>query len=170
MVVVGLGGAGMQIARRGQAFGMRVVALDDRARERPTFVFGLDKLSKLGERLPQADVVVLACPLTERTRGLIDAGQLSALKKSALLINVSQAGLVDREALGKALKGKRLAGAGLVGELGEALRSLPNVVVSAKALPSPAEAERRWRLQRENVRRFVAGEPLLCVVGPQKGE
>ncbi len=164
MLVIGLGGAGMQIAKRGQAFGMRVVALDDRARERPVFVFGLDKLSKLGERLPQADVVVLACPLTERTSGLIGAKQLAAMKKTAHLINVGQGGLVDGPALRKALEGKQLVGAGLADVPDEALRALPNVVVSAARLPSPEASERRWRLQRENVRRFVAGEPLLCVV------
>ena len=64
MLVIGLGGTGAQISRRAHAFGMRVMAIDSRQRDRPDFVFSLDKPDKLMELLPKADVVVLACPLT----------------------------------------------------------------------------------------------------------
>src|SRR5262249_20762424 len=90
MLLIGLGGTGTQIARRAHAFGMRVVALDDRSIERPSCVFGLHPVAKLMELLPTADVVVLACPLTEQTRGLIGRKQLQTMKKSAYLINIGR--------------------------------------------------------------------------------
>src|SRR5262249_12007088 len=113
LLVVGLGGAGTQISRRAHAYGMRVVALDAKDRERPSFVFSLAKPAKLMEWLPQADVVVLACPLTAETRSLMGAEQLQAMKKTAYLINVASGALVKTPDLVKALEQQRLAGAGL---------------------------------------------------------
>jgi phosphoglycerate dehydrogenase-like enzyme/glyoxylase-like metal-dependent hydrolase (beta-lactamase superfamily II) len=175
MLVVGLGGTGEQIARRANAFGMRVIALDDRARERPDFVFRLDKLARLDALLPQADVVVMALPLTRSTRGLIGADRLKKLKKTAYFINAAHTTLADVVPLVEALEAKRLAGAGLdvadtpLGALplgvGLRLRGLPNVVLAGeRRAPSAEASERHWQALRENVRRFVAGEPLLCVV------
>jgi phosphoglycerate dehydrogenase-like enzyme/glyoxylase-like metal-dependent hydrolase (beta-lactamase superfamily II) len=170
MLVVGLGGTGTQIARRAHAFGMRVRAVDPREAKRPDFVFSLDRPERLGELLGSADVVVLACPLTAETRGLIDAQALKRMKKTAYLINVARGGLVRTADLIEAVREKRIAGAGLdVGEpevpATHPLRKLPEVVFSARPGGQSAEGrERQWRLFRENVRRFAAGEPLLCVV------
>jgi phosphoglycerate dehydrogenase-like enzyme len=176
MLVVGLGGIGTQIARRAHGFGMRVMAIDPKDLERPGFVFSLDRPARLMELLPRADVVVLACPLTAQTRGLIGPEQLKAMKKSAYFINIARGGLVQTEALVAALKDGRLAGAGLdVTDpeplpAGHPLWKLPNVVISPHlGGQSPEARERQWRLYRENVRRFVAGEPLLCVVDKAKG-
>jgi phosphoglycerate dehydrogenase-like enzyme/glyoxylase-like metal-dependent hydrolase (beta-lactamase superfamily II) len=176
MLVVGLGGIGTQISRRANAFGMRVRAIDPKDMERPDFVFSLDKPAKLMELLPTADVVVLACPLTQETRGLFGEKQFQAMKKTAYFINVARGGLVQTAALADALAKKNLAGAGLDVSDPEplsadhALRKLSNVVISAHAGgQSPESRERIWKLYRENVRRFVAGEPLLCVVDKAKG-
>ena len=95
MLVVGLGGIGTQIARRAEAFGMRVMAIDPKDMERPAFVFSLDKPDELMELLPKADVVVLACPLTNETAGMIGAEQFEAMKTTAYLINVARGGLVQ---------------------------------------------------------------------------
>jgi phosphoglycerate dehydrogenase-like enzyme/glyoxylase-like metal-dependent hydrolase (beta-lactamase superfamily II) len=176
MLVVGLGGVGTQIARRAEAFGMRVLAVDPKVSERPAFVFSLDKPDKLADLLPKADVVVLACPLTAETRGLIGSKQLGAMKATATLINVGRGELVETGALVAALSMKKLAGAGLDVSDPEPLpkdhplRLMTNVIVSAHVGgQSPEGRERQWRLFRENVRRFVAGEPLLCVVDKAKG-
>jgi phosphoglycerate dehydrogenase-like enzyme/glyoxylase-like metal-dependent hydrolase (beta-lactamase superfamily II) len=176
MLVVGLGGAGTQVARRAQAFGMRVRAIDARPQEKPAFIFSLDKPGRLNELLPEADVVVLACPLTAETRGLIGARQLQAMKKTAYLVNVARGGLVDTDALARAVQEKRIAGAGLdvtdPATLAQdhPLRKLSGVVFSTQPGGQSAQArERQWRLFRENVRRFAAGEPLLCVVERGKG-
>jgi phosphoglycerate dehydrogenase-like enzyme/glyoxylase-like metal-dependent hydrolase (beta-lactamase superfamily II) len=176
MLVVGLGGIGTQIARRAHGFGMRVRAIDPRDLERPEFVFSLSKPDRLSEMLPQADVVVLACPLTAETRGLIGTAQLQAMKKTAYLINIARGGIVKTDALVAALKGKQIAGAGLDVTDPEPLPDdhplwkLPNVVLSPHVGgQSPEARERQWRLWRENLRRFVAGEPLLCVVDRTRG-
>jgi phosphoglycerate dehydrogenase-like enzyme/glyoxylase-like metal-dependent hydrolase (beta-lactamase superfamily II) len=170
MVVVGLGGLGTQVSRRAHAFGMRVRAIDPRDLERPAFVFSLDKPAKLMELLPAADVVLLACPLTDETKGLIGAKQLAAMKNTAYLINVARGELVDTPALAEALGQKRIAGAGLDTSAPEPLGSLPNVVLSPHVADrSPEGRARRWRLYRENVRRFAAGEPLLCVIDKERG-
>src|SRR5262249_48804609 len=151
-LVVGLAGTGEQVAARANAFGMRVIALDDRATEKPDAVFKLGKLEALQETLPLADVVVLALPLTETTRPLIGATQLQAMKKGALLVNAAHTALVDLKALGAELaRSDNLGGAGLdttdVGPLpeGEPLATSPRVVLTAHAgEPGPEAQERQW--------------------------
>jgi cyclase len=176
MLVVGLGGIGTQISRRANAFGMRVMAVDPKDLERPDYVFSLDKPAKLMDLLPKADVVVLACPLTDETRGMMGEKQFAAMKKTAYFINVARGGLVKTPALVKALENKQIAGAGLDVTDPEPLpadsrlAAMSNVALSPHVGgQSPEAADRQWRLFRENVRRFVAGEPLLCVVDKAKG-
>jgi phosphoglycerate dehydrogenase-like enzyme/glyoxylase-like metal-dependent hydrolase (beta-lactamase superfamily II) len=176
MLVVGLGGLGTQVSRRAHAFGMRVLAIDPKDMDRPAFVFSLDKPAKLMDLLPKADVVVLACPLTAETRGMIGEPQFEAMKRSAYFINIARGGLVKMPALMEALRNQRFAGAGLdVTDPeplppGHPLWKMTNVVISPHVGgQSPEGKDRQWRLWRENVRRFVAGEPLLCVVDKEKG-
>ncbi len=177
MLIVGLGGVGTQIARRAEASGMRVMALDPNEKlVKPPFVFSVERPDKLMERLPQADVVVLACPLTDATRGMFGKKQFQAMKRSAYFINIARGGLVHTGALGDAVKYHQIRGAGLdVTDperlpLGHPLLEYGNAIVTPHVGgQSPEVRERQWRLFRENVRRFVAGEPLLCVVDKQKG-
>jgi phosphoglycerate dehydrogenase-like enzyme/glyoxylase-like metal-dependent hydrolase (beta-lactamase superfamily II) len=176
MLVVGLGGIGTQISRRAEAFGMRVRAIDARKMDRPEFVFSLDRPSKLRELLPRADVVVLACPLTAETTGMMGEKQFKAMKKTAYLINIARGGIVKTKDLVAALEKGLIAGAGLDVTDPEplpdnhALWKLANVAISPHTAGLSADVkERRWRLWRENVRRFVAGEPMLCVVDKAKG-
>jgi phosphoglycerate dehydrogenase-like enzyme/glyoxylase-like metal-dependent hydrolase (beta-lactamase superfamily II) len=176
LLVVGLGGVGTEISRRAHAFGMRVLAIDPRDMERPACVFSLAKPDQLLALLPQADVVVLACPLTAQTRGLMGEGQFQAMKKQAYFINVARGGCVQLPALAAALETKHLAGAGLdVTDpeplpQGHPLWQMTNVVISPHVgAQAPETRDRQWRLWRENVRRFAIGEPLLCVVDKEKG-
>jgi phosphoglycerate dehydrogenase-like enzyme/glyoxylase-like metal-dependent hydrolase (beta-lactamase superfamily II) len=176
MLVVGLGGLGTQVARRANSFGMRVMAVEPKDIERPMFVFSIDKPAKLMELLPKADVVILACPLTPETRGLIGADQFKVMKKTAYLINIARGGLVKTSDLANALGKGQIAGAGLDVidpeplPANNALYSSSNCVITPHIGGlSPEVKERQWRLWRENVRRFVAGEPLLCVVDKGKG-
>jgi cyclase len=177
MLVVGLGGIGTQIARRAEAFGMRVMAIDpNEAIVRPSYVFSLERTDKLVDRIPQADVVVLACPLTHETRGMFGKAQFAAMKKSALFINIARGGLMKMDDLVAALKNGDIAGAGLDVTDPEPLPNehplwkLKNVIVTPHlGGQSDGARDRQWRLFRENVRRFVAGDPLLCVVNKQKG-
>ncbi|MBI3407949.1 MAG: MBL fold metallo-hydrolase [Planctomycetes bacterium] len=177
MLIVGLGGIGTQIAKRAQAFGMRVLAIDaNEALVKPDFVFSLSRPEMMMELLPKADVVVLAVPLTEKTRGMFGAKQLSAMKPSAFFINIARGGLVKTPDLIAALTKGEIAAAGLdVSDPeplpdGHPLWKAPNLVISPHiGGQSVGAMDRQWRLYRENVRRFVAGEPLLCVVDKQRG-
>lgn len=177
ILIVGMGGIGTQIARRAQAFGMRVLAVDPNpALVKPAYVFSLDRPAKMMELLPTVDVVVLACPLTKETKGMFGASQFAAMKSSAYFINIARGGLVEQKALINVLKKGAIAGAGLdVTDPeplpdGNPLWSMTNVAISPHiGGQSDGARDRAWRLFRENVRRFVAGEPLLCVVDKQKG-
>jgi phosphoglycerate dehydrogenase-like enzyme len=128
------------------------------------------------ERLAEADVVVISCPLTAETRGMIGASQFKAMKPTAYFINIARGGIVQQPALIEALDKRLIAGAGLdvtdpepLPE-GHPLWKLPNVVITPHIASQSAEGQdRQWRLLRENVRRFAAGEPLLCVVDKVKG-
>jgi phosphoglycerate dehydrogenase-like enzyme/glyoxylase-like metal-dependent hydrolase (beta-lactamase superfamily II) len=177
MVIVGLGGVGTQLAKRAHAFGMRVMAVDPNgAIERPAFVFSISHPKELQQLLPKADVVVLSCPLTKETRGMFGAKQFEAMKPTAYFINVGRGALARTPDLVAALQKGQIAGAGLDVTDPEPLADdhplwkTKNVIISPHVGGQSAGAsDRTWRLYRENVRRFVAGEPLLCVVDKQKG-
>jgi phosphoglycerate dehydrogenase-like enzyme/glyoxylase-like metal-dependent hydrolase (beta-lactamase superfamily II) len=177
MLIVGLGGVGTQIAKRADAFGMRVMAIDPNDKiVKPAFVFSLEHPDKLMQLLPLADVVVLACPLTDQTRGMFGKMQFAAMKPTAYVINIARGGVVKTADLIDALERKAIAGAGLDVTDPEPLPNdhplwkLRNVVISPHIGGQSAGAmDRQWRLFRENVRRFVAGERLLCVVDKEKG-
>jgi phosphoglycerate dehydrogenase-like enzyme/glyoxylase-like metal-dependent hydrolase (beta-lactamase superfamily II) len=175
IVVVGLGADGRQVARRAHAFGMRVRVVDMDVKERPAYVFSLDRPERLMALLPGADVVVLTGPLTKSNLGLIGADQLKVMKKSAYLINSGAPGLIVGAPLAEALQGGRLAGVGIdaatARTFADEITRLPSLAVYFHNGPaSPESRDRQWRLYRENVRRFVAGEHLLCVVDKVKGD
>ena len=113
LLVVGLGDIGGRLARLGKAFDMRVVGL----RRDPSLGSGkadaVHPMSALKSVLPDADFVVLTCPLTEETENLIDAEALARMKPSSYLVNVARGRVVDEAALVEALGARRIAGAGL---------------------------------------------------------
>jgi phosphoglycerate dehydrogenase-like enzyme len=128
----------------------------------------LHPLAQLSTRLPSADVVVLATPLTEKTAGLLGEKQLRAMRPGTFLVNAAHAGLIDLAALPGAIAERKLAVAmdlpASAGESGADLAKIPGLVLTSSGrTPGPETEERRWRLLRENVRRFAAGEPLLAV-------
>jgi phosphoglycerate dehydrogenase-like enzyme/glyoxylase-like metal-dependent hydrolase (beta-lactamase superfamily II) len=168
IVVIGQAGSANPVARRAEAFSMRVRLVDGKLADKPAYAFSLDRPAALPKLLPEADAVVICCPLTDATRGLMGAKELAALKPTACVVDVGRPGVLDAAALAEAVGGKKLAGAGLDMSAplpdNHPLRGLENVMVTVQAATSPEARERRWRLIRENVRRFAAGEPLLCVV------
>jgi phosphoglycerate dehydrogenase-like enzyme len=113
LLIVGLGDIGGRLARLAKAFDMRVVGLRRNLAAgtgAADAVHGMDELKSL---LPEADFVVLSCPLTPETENLIDAGALARMKPSAHLVNVARGRVVDEAALIKALSARRIAGAAL---------------------------------------------------------
>ena len=174
--IIGLGGIGQAVARRGVALGMTVVATRRRGTEGPDGVEVLGGPDALDRILPRCDYLVLAVPQTDATRAMIGARELGMLPARAVLVNVARGGVVDEEALTAALQGGRLRGAGLDVFATEPLPDdsplwgLPNVLV----LPHVSGASHRfWRRQTDlitqNLRRYAAGEPLLNTVDKNAG-
>jgi phosphoglycerate dehydrogenase-like enzyme len=113
LLIVGLGAIGSRLARLAKAFDMRVIGVK---RDPATGGEAADSVHGLGELktlLPQADFVVLTCPLTRETEKLIDASALSCMKRSACLVNVARGGCVDEGALIDALSAGKIAGAAI---------------------------------------------------------
>ncbi|MCZ6795228.1 MAG: NAD(P)-dependent oxidoreductase [Planctomycetota bacterium] len=176
MLIVGVGGIGSQVAQRAKAFGLRVVGIDPGIDGPPPGVDALRQPSALHDVLPTADVLVLSCPLTRETRGLIGEKELSLMPRGSYLINVARGRIVDSDALAAALRSGQLAGAGLDVTEPEPLPdssplwSLENVIITPhNAGQSNGSARRIFLLVRENIRRFARGEPLLNVVNKTKG-
>ncbi|GAA2464112.1 2-hydroxyacid dehydrogenase [Streptomyces macrosporus] len=135
-------------------------------------------LADLPRLLPEADVVFLVTPLTEATRGLVDASFLARMKDGALLVNVARGAVVDTDALLAELEAGRLRAALDVTDPeplppGHPLWRAPGVLITPHVGgPSSAFAPRARRLLRAQVRRFAAGEPLenvVAVAGRDRG-
>ncbi|HVF36155.1 MAG TPA: D-2-hydroxyacid dehydrogenase [Candidatus Saccharimonadia bacterium] len=176
MLVVGLGGIGTEVARRGHALGMRVIATRNSTREGPDFVAKVGLPGDLLAYAAEADVVVNAVPLTPSTTGIFNRAFFDAMKPDGLFVNVARGRSVVTDDLVAALRSGRLAGAALdVTDPeplpdGHALWSMPNVVITPHvAAESSVQGERDDILIAENLRRYVAGEPLLNVVDIARG-
>ncbi len=174
--IVGLGGIGTQVAWRAHALGMRVVATRRSSRTGPDFVDYVGLATELDSLVAEADVVVNAAPLTPETTGMFDAAFFARMKPTAYFINVGRGRSVVTDDLVAALESGELAGAGLdVTDpeplpAGHPLWDLPNVIITPHVAGSSLEARRRQQLLvRENLRRYVAGEPMLSVVDVQRG-
>ncbi|MEH2509426.1 D-2-hydroxyacid dehydrogenase (NADP+) [Nitrobacteraceae bacterium AZCC 1564] len=113
IAIVGLGEIGQRIAMLSKALGMRVVGVNRSGHFTQGVVDSVQTIAHIGQILREADVVVLACPLTPETENLIAAQQLKEMKRNAFLINVSRGRVVDQSALIDALANDTIAGAGL---------------------------------------------------------
>jgi phosphoglycerate dehydrogenase-like enzyme len=113
LLVVGLGTIGSRVAKLAQAFDMRVLATKRNLATAATPADEVHPPDHLPALLPQADFVVLTCPLTPETEKLIDGPALATMKSSAYLINVARGGCVDELALLEALRSGTIAGAAI---------------------------------------------------------
>jgi phosphoglycerate dehydrogenase-like enzyme len=176
VLVVGLGGIGTQTAKRAHGLGMRVIATRGSRREGPDYVDYVGLADETLELARQADVVINTTPLTDATRGLFDAAFFKAMKPNAYFISVGRGASTVTDDLVAALKAGEIAGAGLdVTDpeplpQGHPLWTTPRVLISPHtAGSSDRSRERLHLLVRENLRRYVAGEPLLSVVDIERG-
>lgn len=112
-LIVGLGRIGSEIAKRAAAFDLKLIGVDPVVGAEVASALGVALMQSLDEALAIADVVILACPLTEATRGLMSEHRLALMKRGSLIINVSRGPVVDEDALDRALAAGQLAGAGL---------------------------------------------------------
>jgi phosphoglycerate dehydrogenase-like enzyme len=164
VLIVGYGAIGEALERRLGGFEVDVVRV---ARTARAGVHGYDELPSL---LPEADVVVLVVPLTDLTRGLVDATFLARMRDGALLVNVARGAVVDTDALVDELRAGRLCAALDVTDPeplphGHPLWGCPNLLVTPHVGgASTAMEPRAYRLVRDQLARFASGEPLANVM------
>lgn len=187
--IVGYGSIGRQVARIAQAFGMRILALQHSTDHRdhgftfpdngdpegtlPDMYLSPDQLHTL---LHESDMVVIALPLTQQTRYLFDEAAFAAMKPTSFLVNIARGEICDEHALLSALRERCIAGAALDVFNTEPLPSdhpfwhMPNVLMSPHITgETPRYAERALAIFEENLRRYLAHEPLLNAVNKQQG-
>lgn len=174
--IVGFGGNGRRLAELLAPFKVRIVATDWFAIKKPPYVDLLLPPDRLEELLPQVNVLILAAPLTEHTRAMINARTLRMLPQGALLINVARGGLVVEQDLVEAIQSGWLAGAGLdVTEVeplppDSPLWNLPQVIITPHVGGQSARrADDMTRLFCENLTRWLTGRRLLNLVDKRLG-
>ncbi|MGH2557045.1 MAG: 2-hydroxyacid dehydrogenase [Actinomycetota bacterium] len=174
--VVGLGRIGRAVARRGRAFGMRIV-YHNRHRAAAEVEEALAaEYRQLDELLGEADVVTLHTSLSEQTRHLIDAGRLGLMKPTAVLVNASRGPVIDETALVDALRNRRIFAAGLdvyesEPHVDPGLLELENVVLAPHIGSATIETRTAMSdLAAENLIEGVEGRRPPCLVNPEAWE
>lgn len=160
VLIVGAGSIGNAVAARLAPFEVELTYV---ARTKRDGVHGMDELPAL---LPHADVVVLLVPLTEQTRGMVDPGFLAAMSDGALLVNGARGPVADTNALTKELSTGRISAALDVTDpeplpAGHPLWNMPNVLITPHVGGSVRGLlPRAYRLVKDQLGRYLAGEPL----------
>ncbi len=175
MLVVGLGGIGTQIAQRASAFGMRVLAVDPKDMPFTRDVEYVGKPDELSDLLPQADVVISSVPHTSQSEGMFGKKQFALMKDGVYFINISRGKIVQLDALVAALKSGKVRAAGLDVTDPEPLPKdhplwkMDNVIITPHiATVSDKVNDRRVKLMRDNIARFVSGRQLLNVINKRR--
>jgi len=167
MLVYGLGRIGTEIARLARLLGLHVIGVRRHAAKtgHADEIHAPDKLAGL---LPRSDWLVLACPLTEETRGVVDAALLAKLPRGARIINICRGEVVDEIALIAALRNGHLGGAYLDVFAQEPLPpesplwDMPNVVVTPHNSAASAGNDARINaIFLDNIRRWKTSQPLI---------
>jgi len=164
VLILGYGSIGAALQRRLEGFECEVVRVAQHRRD------GVHPMDELDQLLPTADVVVLLVPMSEATHHLVDAAFLAAMKDDALLVNLARGGIVDTDALVAETATGRLRAALDVTDpeplaADHPLWSTPGVLISPHVAGGTTAMEPRMsRLVRQQLGRFVAGEPLANVV------
>jgi len=176
MLVVGLGGIGTEIAWRAHGLGMTVIATRNSSRTGPDYVEYVGLSDELHELASKADVVVNALPLTPKTTGIFDKAFFEATKSGAIFLSVGRGKSTVTTDLIAALESGKLYGAGLDVTDPEPLPedsplwAMDRVIITPHVSTGGADSVRRMTtIAIENLRRYVAGEPLLNLVDIRKG-
>ncbi len=181
--IIGMGAIGRRTAELAKAFRMRVLGMrrsaERRAKGLGSGVTDVDEMiprSELSYLLGESDYVVIAAPLTPETRHLIGEAELRSMKPGAVIVNIARGAIIDERALVRALKEGWIAGAALDVFEREPLPAeselwgLRNVLLTPHISGgTPRYMERAVDLFCENLRRYLAGEPLRNVVDVTRG-
>ena len=176
--LIGLGGFGMEMAKRSQGYNMSILAIDAVRTQKPDLVSELKPATteNLHSLLERSDVVMLACPLTQETYHLISTPELAKMKSSAYLINVTRGGIVDEPALVEALKAGQLAGAGLDVTEQEPLSpdsplwDAPNLILTPhRAGASQHRPRMIFEFFLKNLERYLTGETPVALINKRRG-
>jgi D-3-phosphoglycerate dehydrogenase len=176
--LVGLGGFGIEMAKRAQGYDMEIIAVDAVHTDRPDFVAELKPATRqnLHSLLRRADIVMTACPLTEETYHLISVEELVLMKPGAYLINVTRGGIIDEPALVEALRSGQIAGAGLdVTEVeplpaDSPLWTAPNLIITPhRAGASQHRPRKVFEFFHQNLERYLKGETPRNVIDKRRG-
>ena len=172
-LIIGYGPIGQAIAQRVKAFGATTTVVR-RSPQTSELVDNAGTMAQLGEFLPTADVIVIACSLTEETSGFADEGFFAAVKQDALLVNIARGALINDAAMIDALDSGRLANAVLDVFHTEPLPqddplwSHPKVRITPHTSFAGNGVQGRWdQLFLDNLSRFVNGQALLSEVDPK---
>jgi phosphoglycerate dehydrogenase-like enzyme len=155
---------------------MRVVGVDVRSDVRPEGVDEVWAPERLDELLQASNVFVVAAPLTDWTRSSIDRRRIGLIRPGSYFFVISRGGIVDEAALADALEGGAIAGAGLDVTAIEPLPpddrlwQVPNLILTPHVSAyTPSMLRGRRSIFKENLRRYLAGEPLLDVCDKEAG-
>ena len=171
--IIGLGSIGREVARIGKAFKMRVIGYDpylDAEKARETGV----ELTDLRSIMSRSDIVTIHCALTEQTHHLINEQTLGLMKTSSYLVNCSRGPIVDEEALVRALRERRIAGAACdvfekePVDLANPLLKLPNAILTPHVAGFTRETiEKTLVMLAEDISRAIRGEKPVNLVNPE---
>ena len=174
--IVGMGGTGLEVARRASGFEMEIIAVDPEAVATPSFVKSVRKMEGFYDLLAESDIVSICAPLTKETEDLFDLSAFRQMKSHALLINVTRGRIVNGPDLIRALEDGLIGGAGLDVTPEEPLPSdsplwdMPNVIVTPHvAGGSPIRQDRTVDLFCQNLERFLSGKPMVSQIDKRKG-
>ncbi|MGI5936631.1 MAG: D-2-hydroxyacid dehydrogenase [Oscillospiraceae bacterium] len=177
-LVVGMGDIGGSFARKMKALGAYTIGVRRRDMRKPEYVdelYGMDALNKL---LPRADVVALSLPQSPETRGIMNAGRLSLMKKGSILINVGRGSAVDQTALADALNSGHLGGAALDVAVPEPLPpddpiwKAKNILITPHVSGGwslPSTLDRVMDIFLENLKAWQEDRPMRNLVDPESG-
>jgi glyoxylate/hydroxypyruvate reductase A len=177
VLVVGLGSLGRAVAHDCAAMGVEVWGTRRTSGgETPEGVTRVIALDQIRDALGQVDALVLACPLTEATRGLIGRAEIEALKPGAVIVNIARGQVIDQAAMLEGLQSGRIKGAALdVFEIeplpkDDPMWDLPNVLISPHSASTvAAENSRIVNIFLDNLGRFRDGAPLRNLYDASRG-
>jgi len=175
LLIIGTGAIGCETARLARAFNLHITGI--RRTQKPARYFDeIYPINELSKALEQANYIVIACPLTPETQGMIAAPQFSRMKPNAYLINIARGKIIDEEALLKAVTSQQISGAFLDALSQEPLpgdhplwQTAGITIIPHDSHSSPLIGDNIINLFCENLHRFVESKPLINLVDRSRG-